>query len=186
MLNTRSAVENVENSTSHNATPHPSMTPPTIIVDTREQTPLQFTRLASEVGTLTTGDYSIKGMESAFAVERKSVADLIGSLSTERDRFMREIDRLRGFDFARLLIVGSRREVEQGTYRSRMSPKAAVASLLAIEARGVPIAWTETPVRAARMVEEWAVYFVRERAKPFATAAELKELVGVLDGVGVG
>lgn len=160
------------------------MTPPTIIVDTREQTPLQFTRLTSEVDTLVTADYSIRGFESQFGIERKSVADLIGSLSTERERFMREVDRLRGFDFARLLIVGSRREVEQGAYRSRMSPKAAVASLLAIEARSMPIAWAETPARAARMIEEWAVYFVRERAKPFATAAELKELVGVLDGVG--
>ena len=36
---------------------------PTIVIDSREQTPLIFTRLASEVRGLPTGDYSIKGLE---------------------------------------------------------------------------------------------------------------------------
>jgi len=34
---------------------------PTIIIDTREQTPLLFANLTTERATLATGDYSVKG-----------------------------------------------------------------------------------------------------------------------------
>ena len=56
----------------------------TIIMDTREQRPLVFTHLASKVGTLQSGDYSIKGLEHNFAIERKSIPDFCGSLTRGR------------------------------------------------------------------------------------------------------
>jgi DNA excision repair protein ERCC-4 len=146
---------------------------PIIIQDTREQTPLRFTRYPSEVGTLTTGDYSIRGFESDFAIERKSLEDLLSSLTRERDR-------LRGYDFCRLLIIGTEAQVMARAYRARMEPKAVLASLLGIEARGVPVAWARCPEVAASMVEAWAAYYVRHRAKPFATAQELKAIVAPL------
>jgi hypothetical protein len=75
---------------------------PTIIVDTREPTPLVFPTLPSMAGTLTTGDYSLAGGEELFAVERKSVADLAACcIGDNRARFERELHRLRGFWFAR-------------------------------------------------------------------------------------
>lgn len=129
---------------------------------------------------LTTGDYSIKGFESDFAIERKSLDDLLHSLTSERDRFMREVDRLRGHDFARLLIVGTEAQVMARAYRSRMEPRAVLASLLSIECRGVPISWARCPEVAASMIESWGAYYVRHRAKPFATAAELKAIVAPL------
>ena len=46
------------------------------IIDTREQAPLDLSPLRTEKGTLTTGDYSIKGLESEIAIERKSLPDL--------------------------------------------------------------------------------------------------------------
>lgn len=54
---------------------------PQIIIDTREQTPLPFTNLPTETSTLYTGDYSVKGLEETFAIERKTIADLVESLS---------------------------------------------------------------------------------------------------------
>jgi ERCC4-type nuclease len=45
---------------------------PVIVIDSREQEPLSFTRLRSVVGTLTSGDYSVAGLEELFAVERKT------------------------------------------------------------------------------------------------------------------
>jgi DNA excision repair protein ERCC-4 len=92
---------------------------PVIIIDTREQTPLPFTNLETETSTLYTGDYSVKGLEETFAIERKTIADLVGSLTSGRERFMKELHRLRGYRFRRLLIVGTRDEIEGGLYRSR-------------------------------------------------------------------
>lgn len=49
---------------------------PVLVVDTREQTPLPFARLRWERGTLQSGDYSFRGAEDLFAIERKTIPDL--------------------------------------------------------------------------------------------------------------
>ena len=137
---------------------------PTIVIDTREQEPLVFLRLESVGGTLTTGDYSVIGLEELFAIERKSISDLVGCCMGEnRSRFERELHRLRGYRFKRLLIVGSRGEIELGRYVSRISPKSVLGSLSAWECRyDCPIVYAATPEEAAREVERWAWYFARE------------------------
>ena len=130
---------------------------PVIITNTREQTPLCFTHLRSERGTLDTGDYSVRGLEEVFAVERKSMADLVGSLTRERARFMREMHRLRGFQFARLLIVGTEMELMQLVSMGRANLAQVEHSLLAISIRyGVPAVRVDSPERGALMVETWA------------------------------
>lgn len=109
---------------------------PVIVIDTREQTPLTFDRLASAPGTLTTGDYSFHGGEEVFAVERKTIPDLVACcMGVNRDRFFRELHRLRGYRFKRLLVVGTRAEIESGTYRSNIAPASILSTLRAIEVR---------------------------------------------------
>jgi DNA excision repair protein ERCC-4 len=137
---------------------------PVIVIDTREQTPLPFARLASERGTLQTGDYSFRGGEELFAVERKSVADLVGCCVGEnRERFFRELHRLRGYRFKRLLVVGTREEIERHDYRSNVAPKAVLATLSALEVRfDVPVMFSPTPEDAGRQIESWTYWFARE------------------------
>ena len=137
---------------------------PIILVDSREQTPLLFANLTTERATLATGDYSVKGFERDFSIERKSIGDLVQSLTHGRDRFSRELQRMRAFDFRRLLIVGSLSDLEQHRYRSLANPKAVVGSLFAFEARfDVPVYFCATPATAATQIERWAFYFLRER-----------------------
>jgi ERCC4-type nuclease len=136
---------------------------PVIIVDSREQAPLMFKHLPARPGPLTTGDYSIVGAEELFSIERKSIPDLVSSCTTERERFERELHRLRGFQFARLLIVGSEAEIQDHRYRSNAMPKAILHSLWAFEARyGVPVVFVPDVDRAAALVERWAFWFARE------------------------
>lgn len=137
---------------------------PRIIVDTREQTPLVFTRLASEVSGLTTGDYSFSGGETYMAVERKSVADLVGCCTgVDRARFERELHRLRGFKFKRLLVVGYAYEISEHQYRSRLNPEAVMGTLAAFEVRyEVPIVFAANAEDAALWVEQWACWCARE------------------------
>jgi hypothetical protein len=71
--------------------------------------------------------------------------------------------RLRGAYFRRLLIIGSRGEIELGRYRSRISPKAVLATLSAFEVRyQVPVVYCPTPEIAARQVESWLYWVARE------------------------
>src|SRR6476660_3745177 len=62
---------------------------PVLLVDTREQVPLDFSRFEGwfagiERKALKLGDYSIAGMEDICVVERKELPDLVHSCTTER------------------------------------------------------------------------------------------------------
>ena len=137
---------------------------PCIVVDTREQEPLSFANLPSTRGALQTGDYSFLGGEELMAIERKSIADLVACcVGDNRDRFFRELHRMRGFKFKRLLVVGSRADIDAGRYRSGIKPSAVLATLAVIEARfDVPVVFADDPEAAARLVESWAWWVARE------------------------
>ncbi len=150
---------------------------PTIVIDSREQSPLVFKNLPTQPGTLATGDYSIEGAEELFSIERKSIPDLISSCTTERARFERELHRLRGIRFARLLIIGSASDIQAHRYQSNASPKAILHSLWTFEARyNVPVVFAPDIDRAAVLVERWAFWFARELLN--VTSAMEKAAVG--------
>jgi ERCC4-type nuclease len=144
--------------------PAASEVEPVIVIDSREQEPLSFSRFRTVAGTLKTGDYSILGLESMFSIERKSLADLVSCCCAgNRQRFERELHRLRGYRFKRLLIVGSEEDILAGRYRSAINPKAVLASLFAFEARyDLPVVFRSTTEDAARQIERWAYWFSRE------------------------
>jgi DNA excision repair protein ERCC-4 len=145
---------------------------PVIVIDTREQEPLIFPKLQAVSGTIQTGDYSIRGLEEQFSVERKSISDLVSCCMGEnRERFERELHRLRGYRFKRLLIIGSEEDIIAGRYRSAIKPQAVMATLGAFEARyDVPVVFRQTPKLAAAQIERWAYWFSRELIR---TAAAL-------------
>ena len=137
---------------------------PVVIIDSREQTPLPIKRLETLRAGLQSGDYSFEGGEQVFAVERKSIDDLVGCCSGEnRLRFEREMHRLRGFKFKRLLIVGPRWMIDAHRYRSQLKPAAVLHSLAAWEMRfDLPVVFCEHPTHAAELVESWVWWFARE------------------------
>lgn len=151
---------------------------PVVIVDTREQEPLPIERLPVTRGTLYTGDYSVRGMEELFAVERKSVPDLVSCCAaSNRERFENELHRLRGFRFRRLLVIGTKQEIEAGAYRSSIRPSAVIGTLNAFEVRyDVPVVFEPDPASAARRVESWAWYCAREAVE--SVNAMLRGAVG--------
>ena len=139
---------------------------PTIIIDSREQTPLVF-EYPSIVCGLYTGDYSFVGAEHLFAVERKTLADLAASCaSSRRATFEHELLRLRGCRFRRLLITATEEDVHAHNYHSNMSPNALLGSVHTFEVRyDIPLVWEPDVGAAARLVERWAQRFAREAVK---------------------
>lgn len=78
-----------------------------VVIDTREQTPWNFQREFAECsrGTLPTGDYALAG-DMGFAIERKSLDDFLGTVSTGWERFRRELARMEEARFpAKVIIV---------------------------------------------------------------------------------
>ena len=118
-----------------------------IIIDSREQTPYVFAppRYADvEVvrDSLSTGDYSLIGMTDLIALERKSLSDLTGTLTTGRDRFRRECERGRGLQYFGLIIEASIDDVRNHNYRSQMTPQSLLQTLAAWSVRyGLHVLW---------------------------------------------
>ena len=122
------------------------------VVDTREQLPLDLAPLRMERGTLPTGDYSIRGLEHVVAVERKSLADLLGCVGQERERFDREVQRLLAYPCRALVVESTWQEIERGDWRSKITPTAALGSLLGWIAAGLPVLMANDHERAGRYV----------------------------------
>lgn len=128
---------------------------PVVLVDTREQQPYSFVQLHPNwIGglkfvTLKTGDYSIEGMESLLALERKSMTDAIQSTMSGRDRFIRSCERLAAFRWKAIIIEATYEEMKSYYHAqdedllTEAHPNAVCGTYDAIEAKfGIPIIYT--------------------------------------------
>ncbi len=77
-----------------------------IVIDSREKCPWAFDPQDARCtrGTLKTGDYALAG-DNGFAIERKSLNDFLGTISSGWDRFERELIRARDAGFTMPVIV---------------------------------------------------------------------------------
>lgn len=139
----------------------------TIKIDTREQEPYSFT-LPAETGTLSTGDYSIRGLEDLVSIERKTIDDLIGCLTRDRERFERELHKGKALDYFALVIEASLDDLVQGKYKSMMNPKSAIQSLIAFSIRYcLPVWFAGNRRQAQRLTESLLEKFANEIHKRF-------------------
>jgi len=144
------------------------------IVDTREQVPLNVHPLRSVVGTLITGDYSVRGLEHVIAIERKSLGDLLSCIGIERERFEREVHRLLAFPARALVVEATWPDLEHGDWPSKVTPAAAVGSCLGWIAAGLPLVMAGDHERAGRFVGRLLYTAARRR---------WREARGLLSGV---
>lgn len=103
-----------------------------VVIDTREQRPYSFTAWPEvEIiqGSLQTGDYSLAGLTDRAALERKSLDDLAGTLTSGRERFAAECQRGRGLDLFGLVIEGSLDDILSHRYQSRAKPQSLIQTL---------------------------------------------------------
>lgn len=136
----------------------------TAIVDTREQAPLDLSPLRVEVGTLPTGDYSIRGMEHLVAIERKSLPDLLACVGRERGRFDREVQRLLAYPTRALVVEATWAVIEMGAWtNSRIKPAAAIGSLLGWIELGLPVVLAGDHERAGKYVARLLYTAARRR-----------------------
>lgn len=139
-----------------------------IIVDSREQTPYTFKGYPVEVipGTLATGDYSLFGFDrpqGGIAIERKSLSDLMGALTHDRERFFRELDRLYAFRAAALVIESPLLYIRTHNYRSQITPEAAEQSLVSIMAKyRLPVFFARDRLDGERFVYNFLRHFQRQ------------------------
>ncbi len=161
--------------------PTPIPCPFEIVIDTREQSPYAFLNMRANakdrgarfvVATrrlcLPNGDYSIFGYPQV-AVERKSKADLFGSVA-KRDNFEGRLERMAELDCAYVVVEAEWSEVLSNPPRhSKLNPKALFRTLLAWQQRYRGVHWLGMPGRDAaeattfRILERFWLNKERER-----------------------
>jgi ERCC4-type nuclease len=110
---------------------------PVAVVDTREQNPFSFRRFKGwfakiEYRALALGDYSIKGMEQTCVVERKDLADLICSFTTNRTVFINRLRRMAELPHSLLVVTSSMTEIKSEYPYRAASPNRITQSLIAV------------------------------------------------------
>lgn len=112
-----------------------------IVRDTREKDGCGWKFRASPncagmvIEKLDTGDYSVKGFEHLIMVERKSIADLWGTLTVGKERFMNEMERARVIPARYLIIEGTVADIDKGFRYSKVSPEYIHGYLISLQVK---------------------------------------------------
>jgi len=141
--------------------------PPLVIVqDTREQRGWGPHFICEwEIATVAVGDYTVRGAEHLIAIERKSLPDLLGSLTHDRDRFERELAKARAYQRFWVVIEATASDVMNGNYGrygANINPYAIWESIATFSARYCPFIFADDPETAAALCESWLGKFQRE------------------------
>ena len=145
-----------------------------IVIDTREQTPWSFPpEIPVEIETLKTGDYALAG-DDAFAIERKSKDDFLGTISTGWGRFCRELNRMEaaGFpakpvivecDFSAFCFSERNGEIIPPDHEHyKLTPQFVMKRIGQLTARGAPVICAGNPELASALA--FAIHRERQDA----------------------
>ncbi len=161
-----------------------------ILVDHREKAPYGFQGIRgdakqdrlpllvkSEAAHLEAGDYTLAGLESCVAIERKSFSDLFATLAGRREQFEAEHKRLGELEFAAVVVEATWQEILfSPPAESRMNPKTVFRTAIAWSQR-YGVHWWCVPGRRAgevttfRMLDRFWQEVCRSRTSQLETPA---------------
>lgn len=172
-----------------------------IVIDTREQKPLDFSPFEDvtvQRRETWPGDYTVLGGTAYFAVERKSVADLIGTMkngyagfgATSPKRFDRELCAMSGIvargGIARVVVEpdgfidNAHDQIAAHDYRSMIEPEKIFAFIRAIRRGwGVPVDLTTSREHSARLIHDLAAAALQVKRARAAQERAVKEACDV-------
>jgi len=147
----------------------------TIICDTRERDQhvseyLEKQKIPCITRKLDTGDYSVQlgdmSFEREIVVERKhNLDEICGNFTIERERFEREFMRAKAYGTKVVLIIegASWTDIFLGNYRSKVSTKSLLGSLLSWMVRfNITITFCKAE-ESAKIIYGIFYYFVKEK-----------------------
>jgi ERCC4-type nuclease len=144
-----------------------------IIIDSREQKPLwkKDTKEVKITRTgLKTGDYSLKGLEHRFAIERKSAIDLFGTLGGGHKRFKKELERGLELDYFAILIDESYDNILNKEFKgaefSKMKGAVIISILFTIHTKyKIPIFFSAGRQQSKRIIKSISESYLKYNSK---------------------
>ncbi len=134
---------------------------PVVLVDTREQNPLDFSRFKGwfagiERKALKLGDYSIAGLEEVCVVERKDLSDLIHSFTSDRCVFIHRLRQMAQYPHRLLLVTSTLGAIKSPYSIAGVNPNRITQSLIAMLAGlQIPFLCSETHALGEELVASY-------------------------------
>ena len=139
----------------------------TLIADSREREPYAFDPVRVDLvrRALPAGDYSVEGMETQVAVERKSIDDFVSTVIRSRARFHRELARLRDYEAACVVVEADMADVFAGRFRSAAHPASVFGAMqsIIVDFR-IPVFFCSDRQIACRFTQDYLLRF-HQRAR---------------------
>ena len=156
----------------------------TILIDSREKKSYEFKN--SVVGTIPLGDYSIDGMQGEVAIERKSLADLFGTLGGGHARFKNELIQAQNLDFFAIVIDGTREQIKKKdfpkSYKTKMLGYVILKQLDSIIVRyKLPVFFAADRSEGKQIVKGLLEAYLRSKCSNPYSKRRLKEIGTLLD-----
>jgi len=134
----------------------------TIIIDTREQIPYTFTTQSMRQKLLA-GDYSLAGLETQVAVERKSLADFVHTVTKNRMRFYHELEKLASYEAACIVVEANFHDLINGSYPGGIHPNALIGTVISLIVDfKIPVYFCSDRQAACRFVEEYLTRYYKK------------------------
>ena len=137
----------------------------TILVDSREQTPWKFDN--SIIKGLPSGDYSIQwhgmDMNNRIVIERKSsVSELFSASGTDRDRWERELERLKDVEYKWVICEFPFLDFVNNTPPGKMLPSVVYGSICSWMIKyKIPFIFCENRINARSVAYKLLQFFVK-------------------------
>lgn len=107
----------------------------TIIKDTREKAGFNFKDYKVINRKLETGDYSLENFEDQIVIERKGLIELFSCFGTERERFFKEIERMKLIPYRFIVVEGNYDEIDRTSKAFKISARSIKGSLTSLQLR---------------------------------------------------
>lgn len=150
--------------------------PTTLVCDSREQLPWLFDidglpAVVTVTRKLDAGDYSVEGLESRVAVERKTAADFLSTVTAGRARFEAELVRLTTYERAVIVVEESFDYFVSARYRNAVPPQCIVGSVASFFARyGVATVFAGSRRNAQILTATFLIKAAKHLGTPVAPA----------------
>ena len=140
-----------------------------LVIDTREQLQLftdPITNLITIKNVLKDGDYSIKGFEDTFTIERKMISDFYGYIGKERKKTIKKMERFKAMvdagGFVGLAIEESEEDIMYGFHMSTVPPEVARQAINSFRVRyGVHVYHNRSKEMIERYILDSAIKYYK-------------------------
>jgi ERCC4-type nuclease len=139
-----------------------------------------------ERATIETGDWCVAGAKDGVVIERKTASDFLGTITSGRERFEKELRRAR-LDCRELIIVVEASFSLVCSKRGEMSEESLIGTVASFCRRGIPVLFASSQEMAARIAFAALLQPVKAmdktlRSVKFQAKKKVKELATDVEG----